>query len=169
MKKKCLHKTCTNIIPYKDRYCPEHTTRNRTQQPLEKFPEEHKFYNSKAWRDLSKRTREKYPICQKCNHNLSAVVDHIYEIRYPNGMKYNLHPHNVMAVCHGCHNVKTNEVAKTIKLIGDNIELTRKTFQYLKGYLVTHQQLDLIEKIQDKHEQEEEIRSQGGKEDPEVQ
>lgn len=74
-----------------------------------------------------------------------------------------------MALCHGCHNVKTNEVAKTIKLIGDKIELTRKTFQYLKGYLVTHQQLDLIEKIQDKHEQEEESRSQGSSEVPEIQ
>lgn len=74
-----------------------------------------------------------------------------------------------MAVCHGCHNVKTNEVAKTIKLIGDKIEITRKTFQYLKGYLVNHKQLDLIEKIQDKHQQEEESRSQGSQEDPEAQ
>lgn len=74
-----------------------------------------------------------------------------------------------MAVCHACHNVKTNEVAKTIKLIGDKIETTRKTFQYLKGYVVNHKQLDLIESIQTKSEQEEESRSQGSSKDPEVQ
>lgn len=54
-----------------------------------------------------------------------------------------------MAVCHGCHNEKTKQIARTIRISKDEqIETTTKTFQYLKQYVVRSEQLDLIEKIQ---------------------
>ncbi|HEH9415378.1 HNH endonuclease signature motif containing protein [Aeromonas salmonicida] len=147
MKQKCKHPTCTNTVPYRTKYCTEHQT---NQVPVLKFrPEEHKFYNTTRWRELSKKIRAKYPICEKCQTQLSALADHIYEIRYPNGLKYSLKENNLMAVCHGCHNEKTKQIARTIRISKDEqIETTTKTFQYLKQYVVRSEQLDLIEKIQ---------------------
>ncbi|MCR6739093.1 HNH endonuclease [Aeromonas dhakensis] len=151
MKQKCKHPTCTNIVPYRTKYCIEHQTNQATVQKFR--PEEHKFYNTSKWKALSKKIRAKYPICEKCQKQLSTIADHIYEIRYPNGKKYSLRENNLMAVCHGCHNEKTKQIAKTIRVIkddegNDEIEVTSRTFQFLKQYATRTEQLDLIEKIQ---------------------
>ena len=156
MNKKCKTHGCINKIPYTDKsaYCTEHTYAR--PQPQTKY-ESHKFYTTTLWKKLSKAVRQQYPLCPKCNLATTDVVDHIYEIRYVYGMDYSLEINNVMALCHSCHNSKTTQIRKTLLLRSNNddeIYPTQRTFEFLKQYVVSTEQLLHIKEIEKRLDEE---------------
>jgi len=66
------------------------------------------FYNSRAWRKLSKHYKLKHPLCVSCENQgrvtPSQVTDHITPID-KGGAKWD--SSNFQALCHKCHNKKT--------------------------------------------------------------
>ena len=69
----------------------------------------HKFYNSKAWKDLRNYYIKSNPLCKWCEEEgitkEADVVDHIKEIR-DGGDK--LDSNNLMSLCNRHHIQKTN-------------------------------------------------------------
>ncbi len=68
-----------------------------------------KFYNSRLWRNLSRRHREKNPLCVHCLESgiikAADVADHIIEIK--DDWDKRLEAENLQSLCHACHNCKT--------------------------------------------------------------
>ncbi|MER0498795.1 hypothetical protein ABR855_12165 [Aeromonas hydrophila] len=154
MNKKCKQMYCTNHAIDDSQYCTEHTHLKPSR--TKKFYKEHSFYSTAGWKLLSKQIREKFPICQRCNHQLSNVADHIYEIRLPTGMNYSMHEQNIQALCHSCHNTKTIKIQKTLIITRTEddqeiIECTPQTFRVLRDEAHTIKQLHLIEEIERKY------------------
>lgn len=69
-----------------------------------------KFYNSKAWRELSKIVlNESYYVCRSCGNNAS-LADHIIPVRVD--WKERLNKDNIQPLCDACHAIKTEEDKK---------------------------------------------------------
>lgn len=134
MKKKCsishCHRKATN-----GSYCEEHYKPKQNRR----F-EEHDLYRTARWTKVSKSIREEHPICQKCGEQLSAVVDHIVEIRWPNTEHLHFDESNLMALCHICHNNKTRGVAETLIQGKPN----GRTFLFLSKQVVSIPQLETV-------------------------
>lgn len=88
-------------------YCNKH---GRARPPL--TPEilaAQRFYNSKAWRDLSRLILKSEPLCRKCKRDghLAAAteVDHIVPLRRAPERRYD--PGNLQPLCRKCHSQKT--------------------------------------------------------------
>lgn len=71
---------------------------------------DNRFYNSTAWRKLSKAFREEHPLCEEClkkgKYVPSEVADHI--VRVEDGGEP-LDRNNLQALCHRCHNRKSGK------------------------------------------------------------
>lgn len=66
------------------------------------------FYNSPAWRRLSRAYRQEHPLCELCSKRgvirTADMVDHIVPIRLGGeSMDWN----NCQSLCHKCHNRKS--------------------------------------------------------------
>ena len=70
------------------------------------------FYNSRAWRKLSRDFRQCNPLCTVCFKKgivkRAAVVDHIIPIRMGGEP---LDWDNLQSLCHKCHNKKSGREA----------------------------------------------------------
>lgn len=79
------------------------------------------FYNSKAWRQVSKFVRETRVLCQRCGA-IGCDVDHIRPINsgeYSFNIQHRvphidwLDPSKLQLLCRACHRVKSTEDMKT--------------------------------------------------------
>ena len=74
------------------------------------------FYNSKAWRSLSKRKRTQQPLCESCKAEgkikACDVADHIKPHRlFP---EFSLVYDNLQSLCNSCHQAKSAYEKKII-------------------------------------------------------
>lgn len=73
-----------------------------------------KFYNSKAWRELSKLVlNESYYVCSMCQGDAS-LADHIVPVRVDWDLR--LVKNNIQPLCETCHAIKTKQDVKKYKL-----------------------------------------------------
>lgn len=73
-----------------------------------------RFYNSKAWRQLSKLVlNERYYVCAMCGGD-AALADHIIPVRVDWSLR--LDKDNIQPLCESCHAVKTREEKKKYNL-----------------------------------------------------
>tara|TARA_R110000772_G_scaffold153261_1_gene264271 strand:+ start:29520 stop:29819 length:300 start_codon:yes stop_codon:yes gene_type:complete len=72
-----------------------------------------KFYNSAAWRRLSRNYKDKHPLCSECNRlgkvGPADVADHIVPI-ISGGAE--LDSKNLQSLCHHHHNQKSGRESK---------------------------------------------------------
>ena len=78
-------------------------------------------YNSKQWRNLSKRFLAAHPICVECEKNgkvkAASVTDHISHDQFDFFDESGL-----QALCHKCHNSKSGKEAHKMKVyLGDKL------------------------------------------------
>lgn len=67
-----------------------------------------KFYNSKAWRSLSRMQRERFPLCVHCKDEGKTVpMDHVDHIIPINQGGDPLDPRNLQSLCKRHHSIKT--------------------------------------------------------------
>jgi hypothetical protein len=109
---------CGNLIPYGAAYC---TTckpivqaekearieaarkRNNRTYNAARDPKYSRFYNSPEWRMLSaRRLQDDGYRCVWC-HAIASEVDHIEEIKTPEGWERRLDYSNTRSMCHACH------------------------------------------------------------------
>lgn len=89
---------------------PKKITRPWVQErkPFVGFSDNYEFYNSYAWRKVSKLNLEKNPLCVSCLQNdlntMAKVTDHIVPIS-KGGDKWSEDNHQ--SLCHECHNAKS--------------------------------------------------------------
>lgn len=88
---------------------PKRNSWNSYVKPKRQSQETDQFYNSKAWRGLSKLYRQRNPLCEHCKRNNiikpAAHVDHIKEIK--DGGEP-LDWENLQSLCVPCHSRKTS-------------------------------------------------------------
>lgn len=118
---------CGNLIPYGSAYCKECTPiveAEREARRAEYNKESNKrynktrdpkyvqFYNSVAWRMLSaKRLQDDGYRCAWCG-KIATEVDHIKEIKTPEGWDLRLDYNNTRSLCHDCHDKRHNRFIK---------------------------------------------------------
>lgn len=121
---------CGNLIPYGSPYCVDCTPiveAEREARRLEakrandrrynktRDPKYSQFYNSVEWRTLSlKRLQDDGFRCTWCG-KIADEVDHIEEIKTPEGWERRLDPSNTRSLCHTCHNKRHNRFEKRSK------------------------------------------------------
>ena len=99
-------------MPHLPKKQPRRAYTVRKRSKAEYGNEAGRFYNSTAWRKLSRRYRDNNPLCEVCNEKPAQVTDHIIRIvaderGYPlptGGAAWDERNH--MAMCHSCHNRK---------------------------------------------------------------
>ena len=122
---------CGNLMPYGSSYCKDCTPiveAEREARLLEIRKESNKRYNrtrdpkyvrfsnSGEWRTLSARRlmddgyRCQWPGC----NNIATEVDHIKEIKTPEGWERRLDYDNLRSLCHTCHDKRHNRFNKRI-------------------------------------------------------
>ena len=118
---------CGNLIPYGSPYCADCTPiveakREARRQEVKRAndrrynktrdPKYAQFYNSKEWRTLSlKRLQDDGFRCAWCN-KIADEVDHIIEIKTPEGWERRLDYTNTRSLCHSCHNKRHKRFEK---------------------------------------------------------
>lgn len=121
---------CGNLIPYGSAYCKgctpivEAEREARLQEAKKRGnriynqnrdPKYVRFYNSQGWRTLSaKRLQDAGYRCEWCN-GIATEVDHIQEIRTPEGWGRRLDYDNTRALCHTCHDKRHKRFTKSKK------------------------------------------------------
>ncbi|MFM5231689.1 HNH endonuclease signature motif containing protein [Aeromonas media] len=138
MKRKCKTSGCSAICDIENVYCSNH---KRLSAPRRAFDTD-EIYKTSRWIRISKALRAEYPICRVCGKHPSTLVDHIYEIRWAKGEEHAFMLDNLMSSCYQCHAIKTKAIARTIR---NNNEPTTQTYQYLRQYCQTMEQLSFIE------------------------
>lgn len=109
---------CGNLIPYGAPYCnackpivqaekeariQAAKKRNNRTYNANRDPKYGRFYNSAEWRMLSaRRLQDDGYRCVLC-HGIASEVDHIIEIKTPEGWERRLDYDNTRSLCHGCH------------------------------------------------------------------
>ena len=98
-----------SYLPTKKRSENKYPSRKKRQEEWSKRDiETRKFYNSTAWRKLSKKKLAINPLCEECERNgiLSPArhADHIVPIKQ-GGAKLSLD--NLQSLCIPCHSKKT--------------------------------------------------------------
>ena len=110
---------CKALIPYGSFYCSkckpiaeaekEERLKNDKRHRDRKYnknrdPKYVRFYKSIEWKTLSaKRLQDDGYRCVWC-HKLASEVDHIVEIKTPEGWERRLDYSNTRSLCHACHN-----------------------------------------------------------------
>lgn len=85
----------------KDEYHNYNKDRWRFQKELKQF------YNSTAWRDLSKLVlNEHYYVCAECGKD-ATLADHIVPVRVDWSLR--LDKNNIQPLCDSCHAIKTRK------------------------------------------------------------
>lgn len=118
---------CGNLIPYGATYCAEcapiveaareariQEARLRSNRKYNKTrdPKYTQFYNSIEWRTLSaKRLQDDGFRCAWCG-KIADEVDHIIEIKTPEGWVRRLDYSNTRSLCHSCHNKRHKRFEK---------------------------------------------------------
>lgn len=114
--RKCGKSSCRTYIDFSERFCEKH--RNLDQSTYNKHVRHNlynsdytDFYNSTAWRKLSKRHKAQNPLCIRCfNRGIikqAEITDHIIELR--DDFTKRLDPSNLQSLCRACHNIKSKE------------------------------------------------------------
>lgn len=107
LKKPCLWPGCPELIHRTEHYCVRHTTittKIKKAQPKKKAragPRERGY--SPRWDRFSVYMRRKYPVCQLCDREFSAVVDHIVP-KSQGGQDTEI---ACWCLCKRCHDKKT--------------------------------------------------------------
>ena len=118
---------CGNLIPYGSAYCNtctpivereredrirENVLRNNKKYNRKRDPKYSQFYNSKEWRMLSrKRIQDDKYRCVMCGA-IATEVDHIVEIKTPEGWERRLDYTNTRSLCVDCHNKRHDRFQK---------------------------------------------------------
>ena len=118
---------CGNLIPYGAPYCEEcapiveaareariQEARLRSNRKYNKTrdPKYSQFYNSIEWRTLSaKRLQDDGFRCAWCG-KIADEVDHIVEIKTPDGWERRLDYSNTRSLCKRCHNKRHKRFEK---------------------------------------------------------
>lgn len=121
---------CGTLIPYGLKYCivclpivqeerearlQESRRANNRKYNKERDPKYSRFYNSIEWRTLSaKRLQDDGYRCQWCG-KIATEVDHIVEIKSPEGWERRLDYTNTRSLCKDCHNKRHNRFIKRDK------------------------------------------------------
>lgn len=121
--KKCNYAGCKKLIPYNQRYCPDHCKeipykKNSWSYDYRKkiYGKYQRFYHSTRWTRLSRSYRSRNPLCVEClkhgRYVKAQVVDHIEPIRTEKGWQERWNESNFQSLCIACHNRKTREDEK---------------------------------------------------------
>ena len=118
---------CGNLMPYGAAYCSnclplveaerEARREEKKKEADRRYnkardPKYSQFYNSKEWRTLSaKRLQDDNFRCAMCG-KIATEVDHIEEIKTPEGWARRLDYTNTRAVCHTCHDKRHKRFMK---------------------------------------------------------
>ena len=121
---------CGNLIPYGRVYCGtctpiveaerEARLRESRLKSNRKYnegrdPKYTRFYNSIEWRTLSaKRLQDDGYRCLWCR-GIATEVDHIQEIKTPDGWDRRLDYDNLRSLCHDCHDKRHGRFIKKDK------------------------------------------------------
>lgn len=121
---------CGNLIPYGSTHCKEcapiveaerearlaeYRKESNKRYNKTRDPKYVRFYNGTEWRMLSaKRLQDDGYRCAWCG-KIAAEVDHIVEIKTPEGWERRLDYTNTRALCHDCHDKRHNRFKKRIK------------------------------------------------------
>ena len=121
---------CGNLIPYGAAYCSECTpivqaerearlqeSKRRSNRAYNKDrdPKYSRFYNSALWRTLSaRRLQDDGYRCVWCG-GIATEVDHIVELRSPDGWDRRLDYDNLRSLCHACHDKRHGRFIKKNK------------------------------------------------------
>ena len=121
---------CGNLIPYGSPYCKECTpiVEAEREARLSEYKKESnkrynktrdpkyvRFYNSGDWKALSaKRLQDDGYRCAWCG-GIATEVDHIVEIKTPEGWEKRLDYDNTRSLCHDCHDKRHDRFKKRIK------------------------------------------------------
>ena len=118
---------CGNLIPYGATYCSkclpivqaerearlrESKRKSNREYNKTRDPKYVRFYNSGDWRSLSaKRLQDDNYKCALCG-KIATEVDHIVEIKTPEGWSRRLDYDNTRSLCHDCHDKRHNRFIK---------------------------------------------------------
>lgn len=118
---------CDNLIPYGATYCSkcspivqaerearlrESKRKSNREYNKARDPKYVRFYNSGDWRALSaKRLSDDNYKCALCG-KIASEVDHIVEIKTPEGWSRRLDYDNTRSLCHDCHDKRHNRFIK---------------------------------------------------------
>ena len=118
---------CGDLIPYGSPYCTNCTPiveatrearireakrKNNRDYNKTRDPKYSQFYNGAEWRTLSaKRLQDDGFRCAWCG-KIADEVDHIIEIKTPEGWERRLDYDNTRSLCHSCHNKRHNRFEK---------------------------------------------------------
>ena len=118
---------CGNLIPYGSAYCKDCTPiveaerearmseyRKESNKRYNKTrdPKYVRFYNSVEWRTLSaKRLQDDGYRCVWCG-SIATEVDHILELKTPEGWSRRLDYDNTRSLCHDCHDKRHDRFKK---------------------------------------------------------
>lgn len=118
---------CGNLIPYGSTYCTvctsiveaeiearkaKYRAESNKRYNKTRDPKYVRFYNSNEWRTLSaKRLQDDGYRCAWCN-KIATEVDHIVEIKTPEGWERRLDYDNTRSLCHDCHDKRHNRFKK---------------------------------------------------------
>ena len=121
---------CGNLIPYGVAYCTrcapivqeerearlrESRLKSNREYNKTRDPKYVRFYNSLAWRALAaKRLQDDKYKCTWCG-KIADEVDHIIEIKTPEGWELRLDYDNTRSLCTECHNKRHNRFMKKEK------------------------------------------------------
>ncbi|MBM6667533.1 HNH endonuclease [Lacrimispora saccharolytica] len=114
---------CGNLIPYGAAYCStclpivqaereariqEAKRKGNRKYNSKRDPKYVRFYNSPEWLALSaKRLQDDGYRCVMCG-KIATEVDHIIEIKTPEGWEKRLDYYNTRSLCHECHDKRHN-------------------------------------------------------------
>jgi 5-methylcytosine-specific restriction protein A len=103
----CRYPNCPELVA-DGAYCEKH--RNQEQQHYNRNVRDEdskRFYNSTAWRALSKRQLQREPLCTEClkagRAQPAEIADHIVAIK-DGGVR--LDEANLQSLCKSCHSRK---------------------------------------------------------------
>lgn len=118
---------CGNLIPFGSAYCSkclpivkaeregrlrESRLKSNREYNKTRDPKYLRFYNSIEWRTLSaKRLSDDNYKCALCG-GVAYEVDHIVEIKTPDGWERRLDYNNTRSLCHTCHDKRHNRFVK---------------------------------------------------------
>lgn len=121
---------CGNLIPYGSPYCntctpiveaerearlAEYRKESNRRYNQTRDPKYVQFYNSIDWKALSaKRLQDDGYRCVWCG-GIATEVDHIEEIKTPDGWDRRLDYDNTRSLCHNCHDKRHNRFKKREK------------------------------------------------------
>ena len=91
-------------------YCEKHRKAvNNTYNRYSRTDGIKKFYNSSAWRLLSKSQLQRQPLCEECLRSgrikPAQIADHIISVKQDYSKRYDIN--NLQSLCKACHNKKT--------------------------------------------------------------